>query len=577
MSKQILFSEDARKRMQSWIKKLADTVRVTMWPRWRNVVFTDKNWKPVITNDWVTIAKEVELEDNFENLWAQMIKEVAMKTNDIAWDWTTTATVLADAIIEEWMQHLESWVNPILMKNWIDRAVKFVVEKLEDFTTHIKTKEEIAQVATNSAQSEEIWNLISDVIEKIWNDWVITVEEWKTFWLEKEIVEWMQFEKWYISPYMVTNHEKMEAIAEWTHVLVTNYSLSSLEPLLNVLETLAADWKKELVIIADDISWEALSTIILSKAQWSFKIIWIKAPWFWDEKNEILKDISELTWWEFINSEFTKLENVNPSNLWFAQKVISTKENTTIIWWAWEENEIQNRISQLKVELESCDSNEKWEIKREKISERIWKLSWWVAVIKVWAATEIEAKEKKFRIEDALAATKAALAEWIVAWWWTTLFRISELFDEDFDEKNEKNNFSNEEKIWIQIVKNSLIYPIVQISENWGFDSKNILEEIKNFVPEKKLSEKFLEKFWKNKNPEFNFWFNALNWKIENLVENWIIDPKMVVRSAIENAASAASMFLTTEAVIANSPKWMFDFEMPKIPNPVKWGWVIWV
>lgn len=561
MSKQILFSENARKKMQIWIKKLADTVRVTMWPRWRNVVFSDKNWKPVITNDWVTIAKEVELEDNFENLWAQMIKEVAMKTNDIAWDWTTTATVLADAIIEEWMQHLESWVNPILMKNWIDKAVKFVVEKLEDFTTHIKTKEEIAQVATNSAQNEEIWNLISDVIEKIWNDWVITVEEWKTFWLEKEIVEWMQFEKWYISPYMVTNPEKMEAIAEWTHILVTNYNLTSLEPLLNVLETLAADWKKELVIIADNISWEAISTIILSKAKGSFKIIWIKAPWFWDEKNEILKDISILTWWEFINSEFTKLENVNPSHLWFAKKVISTKENTTIIWWEWEENEIQNRISQLKLELDSSNN----EIQKEKISERIWKLSWWVAVIKVWAATEVEAKEKKFRIEDALSATKSALSEWIVAWWWTSLFRISELFDET-EWKN------SEEKIWIEIVKNALIYPIIQISENWWFDSKKILEDVKNFIPEKNFSEKFLEKFWKNKNPEFNFWFNALNWKIENLVQNWIIDPKMVVRSALENAASAASMFLTTEAVITNSPKWMFDFEMPKFPQKEIWN-----
>lgn len=360
---------------------------------------------------------------------------------------------------------------------------------------------------------------------------------------------------------MVTNPEKMEAIAEWTHILVTNYNLTSLEPLLNVLETLAADWKKELVIIADNISWEAISTIILSKAKGSFKIIWIKAPWFWDEKNEILKDISILTWWEFINSEFTKLENVNPSHLWFAKKVISTKENTTIIWWEWEENEIQNRISQLKLELDSSNN----EIQKEKISERIWKLSWWVAVIKVWAATEVEAKEKKFRIEDALSATKSALSEWIVAWWWTSLFRISELFDET-EWKN------SEEKIWIEIVKNALIYPIIQISENWWFDSKKILEDVKNFIPEKNFSEKFLEKFWKNKNPEFNFWFNALNWKIENLVQNWIIDPKMVVRSALENAASAASMFLTTEAVITNSPKWMFDFEMPKFPQKEIWN-----
>ena len=573
MSKQILFSEQARKKMQIWIKKLADTVRVTMWPRWRNVIFSDKNWKPVITNDWVTIAKEVVLDDNFENMWAQMVKEVATKTNDIAWDWTTTATILADAIIEEWMKYLEEWVNPILMKNGIDKAVKVVVEKLWEITTHIKTKEEIAQVATNSAQSSEIWNLISDVIEKIWIDWVITVEDWKTFWLEKEIVEWMQIEKWYISPYMVTNSEKMEAVAEWVHILVTNYSLTSLEPLLNVLETLAADWKKELVIIAEDISWEALSSIVLSKMQWSFKIIWIKSPWFWDEKNEILKDIAILTWWDFISQDFIKLENVNPSHLWFAQKIISTKENTTIIWWGyWWENEnnqekieIENRISQLKIELDSVDSGEKWEIKAEKLASRIWKLSWWIAIIKVWAATEIEAKEKKFRIEDALSATRAALSEWIIAWWWTAFVKISKTL-EKFLEENEKK-LNKEEKIWIEIIKKTLLYPALQIAENWWFSWEEIIKKILN------SDEKKWFFWWINK----NIWFNALNWKMEDLIKKWIIDPKMVARSALENSASAASMFLTTEAAITNSPKWIFDFDMPNPWNIPKQPWVIWV
>ena len=539
MAKDIIFSENARGKMKKWVKKLADAVRVTMWPRWRNVILWKSFWTPVVTNDWVTIAKEIELEDNFENMWAQMVKEVATKTNDVAGDGTTTATVLADAMIQEWMRHLVAWVNPMLMKNWIDKAVKSVVKELENISTPIDAKEEIAQVATNSAQNEEVWNLIADVIDTIWKDWVITVEDWNSIWLEKEVVEWMQFDNWYVSPYMVTNPEKMEAVAENVKILITDWNISSIKLILPLLEEVSNEWKKDLVIIADDIEWEALTSIVLTKLRWSFNIIWVKAPWFWDAKKEILKDIAVLTWWTLISSEiWLKLENANISHLWEAGKVIVWKENTIIVWWNWIENEIQNRISQLKVEYENAKSS----FEKDKIAERIWKMTWWVAVIKVWAATEVEAKERKHRIEDALAATRAAISEWIVPWWWTALVRVARVLDDLKWENHEEN-------VWISIVKKALEYPAKQIASNGWFEWSIVIENIK-------------KETW-------NMWFNALTGEYEDLVKKWIIDPKKVTRSAVENSASAASMFLTTECAIVDLAK-----------DDKKWdlmGWVWWM
>lgn len=532
MSKQIIFSDDARKKMQEWVKKLADAVRVTMWPRWRNVILWKKYWWPVITNDWVTIAKEIELEDAYENMWAQMVKEVASKTNDIAWDGTTTATVLADAMITEWMKHLVAWVNPMLMKSWIDIAVIRAVEELEKIAVQINSREEIAQVATNSAQNEEVWNLIADVIETIWNDWVITVEDWKTIWLEKEVVEWMQFDNGYISPYMVTDTQRMEAISESAKILITDQKISSIQPLLALLENVAQSGKKDLVIIAEDIEWEALTSIVLSKLRGSFNIIWVKAPWFWDRRKEMLKDIAVLTWWTVISEElWMKIDTVELDQLWEAKKVIVSKDNTTIVDWSWTENDIENRVSQLKLEHDQANSD----FDKEKIAERIWKLTSWVAVIKVWAATEVEAKEKKHRIEDALSATRAALAEWIVAGWWTALVRAWATLEE-------LKWKTHEEQVWIDLVKVALNYPIKQIADNWGFEWAVVFEKVS----------------WE----KWNTWFNALSWEYEDLVKNWIIDPKKVTRSALQNAASAASMFLTTEAAIADLPEkdnWWWD------------------
>ena len=515
-----------------------------MGPRWRNVILWKKFWWPIVTNDWVTIAKEIELEDQFENMWAQMVKEVASKTNDVAGDWTTTATVLADAMISEWMKYLVAWVNPMLMKSWIDKAIQVAVEELEKNAVQINSRDEIAQVATNSAQNEEVWNLIADVIEQIWNDWVITVEDWKTIWLEKEVVEWMQFDNWYISPYMVTDSQRMEAISEWARILITDQKISSIQWLLKLLEAVSQSWKKDLVIIAEDIEWEALTSIVLSKIRGSFNIIWIKAPWFWDRRKEILKDISVLTWWTLISEElWMKLEDTTIEQLWFAKKVIVEKDSTVIVDWFWKNIDIENRVSQLKAEYEQSSSD----FDKEKIAERIWKLTSWVAIIKVWAATEIEAKERKHRIEDALSATRAALSEWIVAGWWTALVRAWVVI-----KKLKWKTY--EEQVWIDLVSIVLNYPLKQIANNWGFEWAVILEKVQN--------------------ESWNIWFNALTWEFEDLVEAWIIDPKKVTRSALQNAASAASMFLTTEAAIVDIPTennwWNEAWAM-------SWMWMPWM
>ncbi|MCD5382736.1 chaperonin GroEL [Candidatus Gracilibacteria bacterium] len=525
MAKDIIFSENARGKMQKGVKKLADAVRVTMGPRGRNVILGKSFGTPVVTNDGVTIAKEIELEDNFENMGAQMVKEVATKTNDVAGDGTTTATVLADAMIQEGMRHLVAGVNPMLMKNGIDKAVKSVVKELENISTPIDAKEEIAQVATNSAQNEEVGNLIADVIDTIGKDGVITVEDGNSIGLEKEVVEGMQFDNGYVSPYMVTNPEKMEAVAENVKILITDGNISSIKPILPLLEEVSNEGKKDLVIIADDIEGEALTSIVLTKLRGSFNIIGVKAPGFGDAKKEILKDIAVLTGGTLISSEIgLKLENANISHLGEAGKVIVGKENTIIVGGNGIENEIQNRISQLKVEYENAKSS----FEKDKIAERIGKMTGGVAVIKVGAATEVEAKERKHRIEDALAATRAAISEGIVPGGGTALVRVARVLD---DLKGE----NHEENVGISIVKKALEYPAKQIASNGGFEGSIVIENIKKETG--------------------NMGFNALTGEYEDLVKKGIIDPKKVTRSAVENSASAASMFLTTECAIVDLAK----------------------
>lgn len=542
MSKQIIFWDDCRHALHAWVKKLANVVRVTMWPKWRNVILWKKYWGPVITNDWVTIAKEIDLEDPIENMGAQIVKEVASKTNDVAWDGTSTATVLADAIISEGLKHIVAWSNPIMIRRWIENASKHAIKSMDSITIQIDSKEEIAQVATNSAQNEEVWQLISEVIEIVWKDWVITVEDWQTIWLTKEVVEWMQFDNGFISPYMISDTQRMIAEIKDAQILITDKKISSIQDVLPILEKVVQGGKKDLVIIAEDIDWDALTTLVLNKLRGSFNVLWIKAPWFWDRRKEMLKDIAILTWARVISDEiWLSLEKTELEDLWEAWKIVSSKDNTVIVDWKWDPKALKERIEQIKAEIDNSSS----EFDKEKLAERLWKLTWWVAIIKVWAATEVEAKERKHRIEDALSATKAAVSEWIVAWGWTALIRASQGL------VNLKwNNY--EEQIWIDIVRKALEYPARQISENAWFEWAVIVNWI--------MSEKW------------NIWFNAMNWKFEDLVKSWIIDPKKVTRSALENAISAAAIFLTTEASVSDIKSEEKDWAM----GAMWWMWGMW-
>ena len=524
MTKQINYADEARTKILKWIETVAKTVTITMWPKWRNVILEKSYWCPQITNDWVTIAREIELEDKFENMWSELVKEAAEKTNTIAWDWTTTAILLTYALAKEWLRYIKSWVNAVELKNWMKKSVELVTNELWKNTKLISSKEEIAQVATISAQDEIVWEIIAEAMDKVWNDWVITVEEWKTFWLDVEITEWMEFEGWYLSPYMVDNPDKMLAEMKDSSILITDQKISNMKDLLPLLEKIIETWKKDLVIISEDIEWEALTTIILNKLKWVLNILAIKSPWFGDMKKEILKDIAILTWANIITSElWMKLENTGLDDLWIAKGFISSKDKSTIISGWWSKEDINSRINEIKKEINNSDSN----YDKEKLAERLAKLAWWVAVIRVWAASEVEMKEKKLRIEDALNATKAAVSEWVVAWWWVALLKASIILD-DADFWNEDQN------IWKSIVKQALFYPIKQIVENswkeWSVVLNKVLE-----------------------NTNWNYWYDASNNTFVDMIEKWIIDPKKVERVALEEAVSLAWMFLTTEAAIVSN------------------------
>lgn len=520
MSKQIKYGEDARKSLLDGVNQLADTVKVTLGPKGRNVVLDKQFGSPLITNDGVTIAKEIELEDPFENMGAQLVKQVSTKTNDVAGDGTTTATVLAQSMIKEGVKNVAAGGDPMAIKRGIDKTVESAVEELKKISVPINGKEDIARVASISANDEEIGNLISDAMEKVSKDGVITIEESKTSNTELEVVEGMQFDKGYVSPYMVTDTEKMEAVIDNPYILITDKKISNIQEILPLLENLMQQSGK-LVIVCDDVEAEALSTLILNKLRGVLNVIAVKAPGYGDKRKAMLQDIATLTGGEVITSDLgLELKDTTIEQLGRAKQIKVQKENTIIVDGSGDKQQIADRVAQIKAQI----AEEKSEFEKETLQERLAKIAGGVAVIGVGAATEIEMKDKKLRIEDALSATKAAVEEGIVAGGGTAYLNIIKEVEKTVDTLKE------DEKLGGKIVLKSLEEPAKQIAINAGLEPAVIVEKIKQ-------SEKGIG-------------FNAANNTYVDMKKTGIVDPTKVSRSALQNAASIASMVLTTESIV---------------------------
>lgn len=524
MAKMIEFGEEARRAMQSGVDKLANTVKVTLGPKGRNVILDKKFGSPLITNDGVSIAREIELEDPYENMGAQLVKEVATKTNDVAGDGTTTATLLAQAIIREGLKNVTAGANPILIRSGIRKAVDVAVEEIKNISKPVAGKEDIARVAAISAADEEIGSLISDAMEKVGNEGVITVEESKSMGTELDVVEGMQFDRGYVSPYMATDTEKMEALLDNPLILITDKKITNIQEILPILEQIVQNGRK-LLIIAEDVEGEAMATLVVNKLRGTFNCVAVKAPGFGDRRKEMLQDIAVLTGGEVISEELGRdLKEVTLDMLGQAESVKVTKENTTIVNGKGEKSLIKERINQIKTQIEETSS----EFDKEKLQERLAKLSGGVAVIKVGAATETELKERKLRIEDALAATKAAVEEGIVPGGGTAyvnaINKVAELTSEVDDTQ-----------VGINIIVKALEEPMRQIAINAGLEGSVIIEKVKY--------------------SEAGIGYDALNDKYVNMLQAGIVDPTKVTRSALQNAASVASTFLTTEAAVVDIPQ----------------------
>ena len=525
MAKQIKFGEDARRALERGVNQLANTVKITLGPKGRNVVLDKKFGFPLITNDGVTIAKEIELEDPFENMGAQLVKEVATKTNDVAGDGTTTATLLAQAIIREGLKNVAAGANPMILKKGINRAVEVAVEEIKKISKPIENKSAIAQVASISAGEESIGEIISEAMEKVGKDGVITVEESNTFGTTLDVVEGMQFDRGYVSPYMITDTEKMEAVLDEPYILITDKKISNIQDLLPVLEQIVQQGKK-LLIIAEDIEGEALATLIVNKLRGTFTCVAVKAPGFGDRRKAMLDDIAILTGGQVISEELgLDLKETKLEQLGRARQVKVQKENTIIVDGAGDAKAIKDRVKQIKTQIEETTSD----FDREKLQERLAKLAGGVAVIKVGAATETELKERKLRIEDALAATKAAVEEGIVPGGGIALLNAIKAVEELLKDAH------GDEKTGIQIIRRALEEPVRQIAENAGLEGSVIVEKVLNSEP--------------------GVGFDALNERYVNMIEAGIVDPTKVTRSALENAASVASMLLTTESVVTDIPE----------------------
>lgn len=523
MAKDIIFGEDARKALQSGIDKLANTVKITLGPKGRNVVLDKKYGAPLITNDGVTIAKEIELDDPFENMGAQLVKEVATKTNDAAGDGTTTATLLAQALVREGMKNIAAGANPMVLKKGMDQAVDTAVETIVANSKKIEGSDEIARVGAVSAADENIGKLIAEAMEKVTADGVITLEESKTAETYSEVVEGMQFDRGYIAPYMVTDTDKMEAVLDDAYILITDKKISNIQEILPLLEQIVKAGKK-LLIIAEDVEGEALSTLIVNKLRGTFTCVAVKAPGFGDRRKEMLQDIAILTGGQVISSELgLELSETTMEQLGRARQVVVQKENTIIVDGAGNSDDIKARVGQIKSQIENTTSD----FDREKLQERLAKLSGGVAVIKVGAATEVEMKEKKLRIEDALAATKAAVEEGIVAGGGTSLINAMPAVKKLVDK------LSGDEKTGAQIVYKALEEPVRQIAVNAGLEGSVIIDKI---IRSRKVG----------------YGFNAYTSEYVDMIPAGIVDPTKVTRSALQNAASVASMVLTTESLVAD-------------------------
>lgn len=525
MAKEIKFSEDARTLMLQGVDKLADAVKVTLGPKGRNVVLEKKFGSPLITNDGVTIAKEIELENAFENMGAKLVAEVASKTNDIAGDGTTTATVLAQAMIREGLKNVTAGANPVGIRRGIELAVEKAVEGLKSVSQQIEGKESIAQVAAISSGDAEVGKLIAEAMERVGNDGVITLEESRGFTTELDVVEGMQFDRGYQSPYMVTDSDKMEAVLENPFILVTDKKIGNIQEILPVLEQVVQQ-SKPLLIIAEDVEGEALATLVVNKLRGTFNAVAVKAPGFGDRRKAMLEDIAALTGAEVITEDLgLELKTTNIAQLGRAAKVVVTKENTTIVEGNGDPQNIVARVTQIRSQLEETTS----EFDKEKLQERLAKLSGGVAVIKVGAATETELKERKLRIEDALNATRAAVEEGIVAGGGTAYINVYNNVAEILE------TIEGDEATGVKIVLRALEEPVRQIATNAGLEGSIIVHRLKS--------------------EEVGIGFNAANGTWVNMLEEGIVDPTKVSRSALQNAASVAAMFLTTEAVVADIPE----------------------
>ena len=526
MAKQIIYGEDARRALEKGVNQLADTVRLTIGPKGRNVVLDKKYGSPLITNDGVTIAKEIELKDVFENMGAQLVKEVASKTNDVAGDGTTTATMLAQEMIHEGIKNVAAGANPMVMKRGIEKAVVVAVDAIKANSNPVAGSEDIARVGAVSSSDESIGNLIAEAMDKVSRDGVITVEESKTAETYSEVVEGMQFDRGYITPYMVTDTEKMEAVMDEPYILITDKKISNIQEILPVLEQVVQAGRK-LVIIAEDVEGEALATIILNKIRGTFACLCVKAPGFGDRRKEMLRDIAALTGGEVISSELgMELKEATVDMLGSARQVKSSKDNTIIVEGAGSQDDIRSRIKQINSEIEITTSD----YDKEKLQERLAKLSGGVAVIKVGAATETEMKEKKLRIEDALNATRAAVEEGIVAGGGAIYVVAAKAIEKLIE------TASGDEKTGMLLTAKALESPVKQIAMNAGLEGAVVLDKVKSA-----------------KEPTFGF--DAAKEEYCDLIKAGIVDPTKVCRSALENAASVASMVLTTESLVADIPE----------------------